>query len=153
LAGYQNRATTQELENQVTRMSREQGNEVAEKFASSLYNILYQNNHNNQYFLYLIKNIENIKQNNELISNYQLVLNSSNLDAVTILKYETSISQLQLANQTIINQITSNHEMLQRLNDSIAIDNSVILRELANLRRGGGGGETSNQFIDNIDRL
>jgi hypothetical protein len=41
--------------------------------------------------------------------------------------------------------------MMQKLNESIAIDNSAVLRELENLRRGGGGG--SNQFIDSIDRL
>jgi hypothetical protein len=40
--------------------------------------------------------------------------------------------------------------MMHTLNDSIAIDNSVILRELENLRRGGGH---TNQFIDSIEGL
>ena len=152
-AGYQNRATAQELVNTVNRMSRDQGQEVAEKYASSLYRILYQNNCNNQHFQYLIKNIEEIKQNDVLISSYQSVLNSSNLDAVTRLNYETAITNLQKTNQMIIHQLTTNHEMIQKLTESIAIDNSVILRELENLRRGGGGGGISNQFIDSIDRL
>lgn len=154
-AGYQNRYTAQELVNQVTRMSMEQGQEVAEKYASSLYRILYQNknNYNNQHFRDLISNIEAIKQNDVLISSYQSVLNSSSLDAVTRFNYETAITKLQQANQMIIHQLTTNHEMLQKLKESIAIDNSVILRELENLRSGGGGGGISNQYIDSIDRL
>ncbi len=118
-------------------MSMDQGKEVAEKYASSLYKILYQNNYNDQHFQSLIKNIEAIKKNDELISSYQLVLNSSNLDAVTRSNYETSITNLQQINQMIIHQLTTNHEMMQKLKDSIAIDNSVILRELENFRRGG----------------
>jgi hypothetical protein len=132
-------------------MSNEQGNEVAERYASSLYRILYQNNYNNQHFQYLIKNIETIKSNDELISSYQTVLNSSSLDAVTRLHYEAAITKLQQANQLIMHQLTNNHEMLQSLNNSIAIDNSVILQELEKLRRGGGG--TSNQFIDSINQI
>lgn len=151
-AGYQNWATAQELVNQVNCMSMEQGAEVGEKYASSLFRILYQNNYNNQHFQYLIKNIEQIKQNNELISSYQSVLKSSSLDAGTRLNYETALSNLQQTNQMIIHQITNNYEMMQKLNESIAEDNSVILRELDNLRRGGGGG-ISHQFIDPIDRL
>jgi hypothetical protein len=152
-AGFQNRATAQELVKHVNRMSEEQGMEMGEKYAGSLIRILFQNNYNNQHFQFLIKNIEQIKQNNELISSYKSVLNSSNLDASTRLNYEISISDLQQTNQMIIHQITNNHEMIQKLNESIAIDNSVILRELENLRRGGGGGGTSNQFIDPINRL
>jgi hypothetical protein len=87
--GYNNRATAQELVNQVKRMSSQQGIEVCEKYASNLYKILSQNNHNNQHVQYLIRNIEQIKNNNELITSYQSVLNSSNLDANTRLNYET----------------------------------------------------------------
>jgi hypothetical protein len=133
-------------------MSVEQGKEVAERYASSLFRILYQNNYNNQEFKYLIKSIDKIEENNELISNYQSVLNSSSLDANTRLSYETSVNSLQQTNQMIVNQITTNQEMIQKLKESIAIDNSVILRELDNLRRGGGG-ETSNHFIEPMDRL
>ena len=147
--GYQQRTTAQELVNQINRMSMEQGHEVAERYASSLYRILYQNNSNNQYFQFLLKNIEDIKQNETLISSYQSVLNSPSLDAVTRLQYEKSITSLQQANQSIIHRLSSNHEMMQQLRESIAIDNSVILREIDNLRRGG----TSNEFIDSIERL
>lgn len=150
-AGYNNRATARELLAQINRMSMEQGNEVAEKFASRLYNILYLNNGNDQHFRSLIGNIEQIKANNEVISSYKLVLNSSNLDAVTRFNYQTAIAQYEQANQTIIQTITNNAQMLQSLNNSIAIDNSVILRELENFRQGRGG--TSNQYIENIDRL
>lgn len=148
-AGYQNRTTAQELVNQINRMSMEQVHEVAERYASSLYRILHQNNSNNQYFQYLLQNIEDIKQNEKLISSYQSVLNSQSLDAVTRLHYETSITSLQQANQSIIHRLSSNPEMMQQLRESIAIDNSVILREIENLRRGG----TSNEFIDSIYRL
>ena len=150
-AGYNNRATAIELVNHVNRMSQEQGNDVAEGFASKLYNILYHNNINNQQFQNLISSIEKIRDNNELINSYKSVLNSTSIDASTRLSYETGITQLEQANQMIIHQITNNPVMMQRLHESIAIDNSVILRELANLRRGGGG--TSNQFIDSIDRI
>ena len=149
-AGYNNRSTAQELVNHIKRMSTEQGNEVAEKYASSLYRILYQNNYNNQHFQYLIRNVEQIKQNNELINSYQSVLNSSGLDASTRSSYEASVITLQQANQTIISQITNNQEMMQKLNESIAIDNSVILQEIENLRRGWGN---NNQFISSIDQL
>ena len=155
IAGYRNRATAQELVNEVKRMSMEQGHEVAEKYASSLYKILYQNNYNNQHFQCLIQKIEEIKQNDVLINSYQSVLNSSSLDAVTRLKYEKTILELQNLNQMILlrqRKMTSNHEMMLKLKESIAIDNSVILRELENLRRGGGGG-ISNQFIESIDQL
>jgi len=152
-AGYSSRATARELVDQVNRLSITQGNEAAEEFASKLYNILYLNNGNDQYFKFLIKNIEQIKANNEIISSYKSVLNSSSLDAVTRLKYETTIAQLEQGNQSIIHLITNNSEMVQSLNNSIAIDNSVVLRELNNLRQGRGGGGTSNQFIENIDRL
>ena len=148
-AGYNNRVTAQELVNHINRMSIEQGHEVAEQYASSLYRILYQNNSNNQYFQYLIQNIEEIKKNDILISKYQSALNSSSLDAGTRITYETTITNLQQANQMIIQGVTNNHEMMQQLRESIAIDNSVILRELENLRRGS----TSNGFIDSIDRL
>jgi hypothetical protein len=151
-AGYNSRTTARELVDQINRMSIEQGNEVAEQFSSRLYNILYLNNGNDQHFQFLIRNIEQIKANNELISSYKSVLNSSSLDAVTRLNYETAISQLQQGNQSIIHMITNNHEMVQKLNNSIAIDNSVILRELNNFRHGSGGSK-SNQYIENIDRL
>jgi len=135
--GYQNRATAQELVNNVNRLSRDQGLEVGEKYASSLYRILYQNNSNNQHFQTLIRSIDNIKQNDILISSYQTVLRNPSLDAVTWLNYEAEITRLHQANQLIIHQLSTNHEMMQRLNESIAIDNSVILQELDNLRRGG----------------
>lgn len=151
LAGYQNRATARDLVNHINRMSQEQGGEVAEWLASRFYNILYQNNINNQYFQYLIRNIEQIKNNNELINSYKSVLNSTSIDATTRLSYETQITKLEQTNQMIIQQITNNNEMMQSFQESIAIDNSVILRELANLRNIGGG--TSNQLIEPIDRL
>lgn len=150
-AGYQNRATAQELVNKINQLSKEQGHEVAEKYASSLYKILYQNNYSNQHFQTLLQSIKDIQQNDVVINSSQSVLNSSSLDAVTRLKFETAITQLQQANQMIIHRLTTNQEMMQKLNESIAIDNSAVLRELENLRRGGGGG--SNQFIDSIDRL
>lgn len=119
-------------------MSENQGSEVAEKFATKLYNILYLNNGHDQHFRYLVKNIEQIRDNYELISNYKSVLNSSSLDAATRLHYQSVISELEQANQTIIHTIATNQELIQRLNNSIAIDNSVILRELNNLRQGSG---------------
>jgi hypothetical protein len=151
-AGYQSRATARELVAQVNRMSENQGNEVAEKFATKLYNILYLNNGNDQHFQYLMKNIEQIRDNYELINNYKTVLNSSNLDAAVRLHYQSVISELEQANQMIMHMITTNQEMIQKLNSSIAIDNSVILREINNLRQGRGGG-TSNQFIDSINQI
>lgn len=90
-AGYNNRATAQELVNHVNRMAREQGSEVAENFASNMYRIMFNNNCKNQYFEHLLRNIEQIKQNNELINNYKSVLNSSSLDATTRTSYETAI--------------------------------------------------------------
>lgn len=150
-AGYQNRATAQELVNKINQLSKEQGHEVAEKYASSLYKILYQNNYSNQHFQTLLQSIKDIQQNDVVINSSQSVLNSSSLDAVTRLKFETAITQLQQANQMIIHRLTTNQEMMQKLNESIAIDNSAVLRELENLRRGGGGG--SNQFIDFIDSI
>lgn len=134
-------------------MSREQGVEVAENYASRLYEILYKNNFNNQHFQYLIKNIEEIKRNEELIKSYKTVLNISGLDDATRLNHVAEITKLQQVNEMIITNITNNHEMLRTLNQSIAIDNSVILQELDKLRKGGGGGGISNQFINSIDRL
>jgi hypothetical protein len=151
-AGYQSRATARELVAQVNRMSENQGNEVAEKFATKLYNILYLNNGHDQHFKYLMKNIEQIKDNYELINNYKTDLNSSNLDAAVRLHYQSVISELEQGNQMIMHMITTNQEMIQKLNSSIAIDNSVILREIKNLQQGRGGG-TSNQFIESINQI
>lgn len=39
---------------------------------------------------------------------------------------------------------------MQSLNQSIAIDKSVILQELEKLRRGGGN---SNQLIDSLNQI
>jgi hypothetical protein len=132
-------------------MSQEQGGEVAELFASRLYTILYNNNLNNEQFQYLIRSIEKIRNNNDYINSYKTVLNSTSIDPATRSNYEAAIAQYEQANQTIMQLITNNPETMLRLNQSIAIENSVILREIENLRRGGGG--TSNQFIDSIDRL
>lgn len=151
LAGYNNRATARELVDHINRMSQEQGGEVAELFASRLYTILYNNNLNNEQFQYLIRSIEKIRNNNDYINSYKTVLNSTSIDPATRSNYEAAIAQYEQANQTIMQLITNNPETMLRLNQSIAIENSVILREIENLRRGGGG--TSNQFIDSIDRL
>lgn len=113
------------------------------------YAINTNNKINNQQFQYLIRNIEKIRENNEIINNYKSVLNSTSIDASTRSNYETVITQLEQSNQMIIHQITNNNEMMQRLQESLAIDNSVILQEIANLRRAG----PSNQFIESIDRL
>lgn len=151
-AGYTNRATVTELVNQVKIMSETQGNEVAERFASFLFKSINNNNLSNQHFQFLIKKIESIKQNNELINSYTSYLNNPNinLDAATRAHYESQVQELISNNQNISQSITSNYELMQSLHQSITIDKSVILQELEKLRRGGG---SSNQFIDSIDRI
>jgi hypothetical protein len=131
-------------------MSAEQGNEVAERFASFLYRIIYNNNYTSQQFQILIQKIELIKKNNDLINSYNSVLSNPNLDSFARQIYDRQIQELTSNNQFITQTITSNHELVQSLNQSVAIDKSVILQVLAKLKRGGGN---SNQFIDSIEQL
>ena len=151
-AGYNNRVKAKELYDHINRMAEEQGDAAAERYANSLYNMLYQDNLNNQHFQFLVKNIEDMRNNEISISNCKLALNDPSLDAATRIFYEAQISNLENSNRMIMQGLTNNHEMLNSLNDSVTIEKSVILQEIEKIRKGGTG--TSNGFIgDSMDRV